>query len=404
MRNFDRTIRMSSPDITQLERDAVAAVMETSWLAMGPEIEGFEKELADYVGMKHAIAVSSGTTGLHLCVRAASISDGDLVLTTPFSFISSSSILCYERAIPVFVDVDPETGNINPAMAAEAVEDLQAGGERARRWLPRTGASETSALKAILPVDVFGQPANYDLLENLAQSHSLAMIEDSCEALGSFYNDRPAGSFGDAGVFAFYPNKQMTTGEGGIVVTNRDDWAAMVRSLSNQGRAPGDTWLQHTFLGYNYRMTEMSAALGRAQLSRLDDLIARRTRVAGWYEERLSAFDRLTTLPIEASTTRMSWFVYVIRFAEEVNRNDVIAALQERGVASRPYFSPIHLQSYFRDAFGYRPGDFPVTEMLGEQNLAIPFSSVMPEEDVAYVCDALRDILSGQGERKTSGP
>jgi len=388
-----RSIPMSSPDLTDLERDAVAAVLQTDRLAMGPQIRGFEEEMAAYVGLKHAIAVSSGTTGLHLCIRAAGIEARDLVLTTPFSFISSSNVILFEHATPVFVDVDPVTGNIDPDLAAEAIRDLLAGESKAERWLPRKGASSAGSLKAMLPVDVFGQPADYDVLENLAEEHSLALIEDSCEALGSEYKGRKAGTFGDAGVFAFYPNKQMTTGEGGIVVTNGDDWASMIRSLSNQGRAPQDTWLEHTFLGYNYRMTEMSAALGRAQLSRLGEMMDKRTRVAGWYEERLANLDRVRTLTILPETSKMSWFVYVVRFDEDVDRTAVINELDHRGVPSRPYFSPIHLQPYFRSTFGYREGDYPVTEKLGSCNLAIPFSSVMTEDDVGYVCRALQASL-----------
>jgi len=388
-----RSIPMSSPDLTQLERDAVAEVMRTKWLAMGPQIRGFEEEIAAYVGVKHAIAVSSGTTGLHLCIRAADVGVHDLVLTTPFSFISSSNVILFEHAIPVFVDVDPVSGNIDPAMAEAAVEDIAAGGSRAERWLPGKGAASPGPLKAMLPIDVFGQPADYDVLARLAREHQLAMIEDSCEALGSTYKGRMAGTFGDAGVFAFYPNKQMTTGEGGIVVTDRDDWASSIRSLCNQGRAPNDTWLEHTFLGYNYRMTEMSAALGRAQLSRLDELMGKREHVAAWYSARLKGMDAVSTLGILPSTSHMSWFVYVIRFAEHIDRTAVMATLQECGVPSRPYFSPIHLQPYFRSTFGYKPGDFPVTEMLGERNLAIPFSSVMSEDDVDYVCQALSESL-----------
>ena len=388
-----RAIPMSSPDITELEQEAVASVMKTNWLAMGPQIQGFEDEFAAYTGMKHAIAVSSGTTGLHLCIRAAGIERGDWVLTTPFSFISSSNIILYEQAIPVFVDVDPMTGNMDMIQAAEATSDLMAGGRRAERWLPRKCTAQASAMRALLPIDVFGQPADYDALDQIAQDHHLTVIEDSCEALGSEYCGKRAGSFGDAGVFAFYPNKQMTTGEGGIVVTNRDDWAQTIKSLSNQGRAQGDTWLQHTFLGYNYRMTEMSAALGRAQLSRLDELISKRTQVAAWYEERLKKMDGIQTLPMASTTSRMSWFVYVVRFDASVDRSMVMRELERRGIPSRPYFSPIHLQPYFMETFGYLPGDYPVTEMLGAQNLALPFSSVMSEEEVAYVCGALATLI-----------
>jgi len=221
----------------------------------------------------------------------------------------------------------------------------------------------------------------------------LVIIEDACEAIGAEYKGRKAGTFGDAAVFAFYPNKQMTTGEGGMIVTNRDDWDGLLRSLRNQGRDIFDAWLNHTRLGYNYRMDEMSAALGLAQLGRIEELLAKRDRVAGWYNERLKEADGIRVPYIAPTTTRMSWFVYVIRLEPDINRDALMTMLDEKGIPSRPYFTPIHLQPFYRERFGYREGDFPVTEAVGRSTLALPFSSVMTQDQVDYVCQKLAEVL-----------
>jgi len=384
---------MSSPDLSELEREAVAAVLRTPRLSMGPEVDGFEAAIRDFSGARHAIAVSSGTTGLHLCVCAGGIQDTDLVITTPFSFVSSANVLLYERAVPIFVDVDPATGNIDPELVAQAVSDLKQGGERAARWLPRHGSQPGARLKGLLSVDVFGQPADYDALTALAGEQDLLLIEDSCEALGASYRSRPAGTFGQAGVFAFYPNKQITTAEGGMVVTDHDALAERIRALRNQGRAPGDTWLDHTYLGFNYRLDELSAALGRAQMSRLEELLRKREQVAAWYAERLAEIPDIQPPQVVESTTRMSWFVYVVRLPLGVDRAALSERLEARGVPTRPYFTPIHLQPYFRERFGYRPGDFPITEDLGRRSMALPFSGVLEERDVDYVCRELQAAL-----------
>jgi len=388
-------VPMSSPDLSQAERDAVLAVLNTPNLSIGPQVQAFEQFVAERVGVQHAVAVNSGTSGLHLCVRALGIEDGDRVITTPFSFVASANILLYERAVPVFVDVDPETGNIDTDLVAEAAAGLMKGGRAAERWLPRRGVPDAGRLKALLPVDVFGQPADFDALTPTAQEHGLAILEDSCEALGAEYKGLPAGRLGDVGVFGFYPNKQITTGEGGLVVTDRGDVADMVRALRNQGRAPGDTWLEHTYLGYNYRLDEMSAALGLAQMRRFDELLANRQRVAEWYAEGLARLPQVETLPMASTTTRVSWFVYVIRLAADVDRAAVIRTLDQQGIPARPYFAPIHLQKYFVDQFGYQPGDFPVTEDLGRRSLALPFSGVMTREQVDLVCKRLEGVLAG---------
>ncbi len=400
--NVKLRIPMSSPDLTDAEREAVAAVLRTPNLSMGEEIRGFEESFRRFSRCKYAIGVNSGTAGLHLCVRAAGIGSGDLVITTPFSFIASTNVILFEKAIPVFVDVDPLTGNIDPAQVRQAIQDLAVGGKPTRRWLPRIGAddqqitprSDQERLKAILPVDVFGQPAEMDEIMKIGREYNLRVIEDSCEALGAEYNGRKAGTLGDYGVYAFYPNKQITSGEGAIIVTNHEPAAVFMQALRNQGRAPGDTWLQHTYLGYNYRLDEMSAALGRVQISRLDEIMNKRDRVAGWYDQRLAEIPGVEQPHIVASTTRISWFVYVIRLMPEINRDRLVEDLEKEGIPARPYFSPIHLQPYMIQKFAYQPRDYPNTEDLGQRSLALPFSGVMSEAQVDQVCRSLRSILA----------
>lgn len=399
------TISMSSPDITGAEIDAVTAVLRTPLLSVGPQIDAFERAGAAYVGARQAIGVNSGTAGLHLGMIAADVQPGDLVITTPFSFIASANSILYERGEPIFVDVDPSTGNIDPAHMAEVVHDLDKGGPDAHRHLSRTLQAQTARLfnavtvKAVLPVHAFGQPCDMDPILDIARQYGLPVIEDACEAIGAEYKERRVGTLGDMGVFAFYPNKQMTTGEGGLIVTNNDDWANLFRSLRNQGRDVFDAWLNHSRLGYNYRLDEMSAALGLVQIKRIDELLAKRERVAGWYTTRLAEEELIEVPQIVSTTTRMSWFVYVVRFKPPVNRDEVLKRLAAAGVPSRPYFTPIHLQPFYRDKFGYQRGDFPVTEYLGDVSLALPFSCVMTEEQVDYVCQQLRDAMSHAARR-----
>jgi dTDP-4-amino-4,6-dideoxygalactose transaminase len=383
---------MSSPDIGEAEQRAVAAVLATPVLSMGEQTREFERAICRTSGAAHAIAVSSGTAGLHLCVRAAGIGPGDLVLTTPYSFVASSNVLLYENAVPVFVDVDVHTGNIDPTLLERAARELAEGGKAAQPWLPRRGA-ESKKPKAILAVDVFGQPADYNAIQSSAKAHGLRVIEDSCEALGATYKDRQAGRLGDFGVYAFYPNKQMTTGEGGVIVTDDQPAADFMRALRNQGRAEGDTWLQHTHLGYNYRLPEISAALGRSQLVRLEELLAKREQVAAWYAQRLQKVEGVGLQQLAPSTTRMSWFVYVVRLAPQLNRDRLGGLLDEAGIPSRPYFSPLHLQPFMMERFGFQPGDFPIAEDLCRRGLALPFSSVMTEEQVELVCAELVKAL-----------
>jgi len=396
-------VPMSHPDLTEAEVAAVEQVLKTPYLSIGPQIKAFELAVAAYTGLRHAAAVNSGTSGLHLCVIAAGITEGDLVITTPFSFIASANCILYERAIPIFVDVDPETGNLDPYLVAQAIHDIWRGGSSARRWLPPTMRGARSGrrrLKAVLPVHAFGQPADMDPILDAARKQNLGVIEDACEAIGAEYKGRKAGSLGDAAVFAFYPNKQMTTGEGGIILTDKEEWLSLFLSLRNQGRDVFDAWLNHSRLGYNYRMDEMSAALGLTQLGRIEELLTKRERVANWYLHRLAGVELVDPPHIAPTTTRMSWFVYVVRIQTPARRDHVMRELAAKGIPSRPYFTPIHLQPLYQKRFGYRRGDFPITDSLGDVSLALPFSGVMTEAQVDIVCEHLRTALSHSVDRR----
>ncbi len=399
-------IPMSSPDLTEVEIAAVNEVLRTPHLSIGPKLEAFEQAVASYLGTAHAVGVNSGTSGLHLAVIAAGVGEGnvigcdyspdrcpDLVITTSFSFVASANCILYQRAVPIFVDVDRATGNIDPDQVAEAAHDLAAGGSSARRWLPpalRDSQPGLGNLRAILPIHAFGQPADMDPILEVGARHGVAVIEDACEAIGAEYKGGKAGAMGDVGVLAFYPNKQITTGEGGMIITDKSEWADLFRSLRNQGRDVFDVWLNHSRLGYNYRMDELSAALGQAQMGRLEEMLAKRERVAGWYNEFLAGAELIERPSVAPSTSRMSWFVYVVRIRPPGSRDKVMQALARDGIPSRRYFSPIHLQPFYRERFGYERGDLSVTEFLGDVSLALPFSGVMGEEQVAWVCERLR--------------
>lgn len=367
-------VPLSKPEISKEDIQAVLSVLNTDQLSMGPFTEDFEKLIAEKANTRFGIAVNSGTSGLHLLVRSLRIGEGDEVITTPFSFIASSNCILFERAKPVFVDIRPDTLNIDPNRIEAAIT-------------PRT--------KAILPVHAFGQPADMDPTIDIARRHNLAIIEDSCEAIGAEYKGRPAGSLGDAGVFAFYPNKQITTGEGGIVVTNNEEIAKLCRSMRNQGRGEANTWLAHERLGFNYRMDEMSAALGVSQLKKLDKFLEARAHVAEMYNERLRGVEEVTT-PCIAQNVKMSWFVYVVQLARGIDRDVVIAYLSDNGVGCRPYFTPIHLQPFFRETFGYKPGDFPITEDVSDRTLALPFHNRLTKNEVDYVVESLTSAIRMQ--------
>jgi perosamine synthetase len=363
---------MSMPDITAEEIQAVVRVMQSRNLSIGSQTLEFEQLIASQANAKHAIAVTNGTSALHLCIVAAGIGLDDEVITTPFSFISSANCILFEKAKPVFVDIDPISLNIDPQKIEAAI---------------------SGRTKAILAVHVFGQPADMDPMLEIARRHNLIVIEDACEAIGAEYKSKRVGAIGRAGAFAFYPNKQMTTGEGAALVTNDDEWADLFRSLRNQGRDKFDGWLNHSRLGYNYRMSELNASVGVVQLKRLDELLRKRNDVAKQYNAALSSIEDATPLTIVSTTTRMSWFVYVIRFAHGIDRDLVINDLAKKGIPARPYFTPIHLQSFYREKFGFKPGDFPEAEATGESIIALPFHTNMKVEEIEVVHKALNDVL-----------
>ncbi|MGQ9498490.1 MAG: DegT/DnrJ/EryC1/StrS family aminotransferase [Desulfotomaculales bacterium] len=365
-------VLLARPDVGEAEAEAVAAVVRSGRLSLGPRLREFEERMASFVGCGHAVGVSSGTAALHLVVRALGLAEGDEVITTPFSFIASANCLLFERVRPVFVDIDPRTLNLDPDLVERAVT-------------PRT--------RAILVVHVFGHPADMNPLLEVASRYGLAVIEDACEAIGARYRGRLAGTFGQAGVFAFYPNKQMTTGEGGMIVTDDPEVAALCRSMRNQGRSEAGGWFDHERLGYNYRMDELSAALGVVQLARLPEMLAKRARIAAMYTERLRGLPEVKT-PYVAPEVQMSWFVYVIRVARHVNRDRVMAYLRDRGIECRPYFAPIHLQPFYRRTFGYKEGDFPVAEDAGRRVIALPFYNSLTEAEIDYVVDILRAAIN----------
>jgi dTDP-4-amino-4,6-dideoxygalactose transaminase len=382
---------MSAPEIGDDERRLVDEVLRSGRLSMGPMLSRFEEEFAARFGVARAVGVSSGTAGLHLAMLAAGVGDGDLVVTSPFSFVASANAILYERGIPVFVDIDPVTLALDPARAAEAVDALARRLPNRRRFMPRGARDAGGALRAVLPVHVFGRPAELDGLAASARAHGVALVEDACEAIGARDGGRFAGTAGDAAVFAFYPNKQMTTGEGGMLVTPRADWDALFRSLRNQGRDGDARWLHHVRLGFNYRLDEMSAAVGLAQLRRLDALLARRRAVAAAYDERLRNVAGVSPLAGPGPGVEKSWFVYVVRLDPGIDRTRLMESLEARGVPTRPYFSPIHLQPFYRERFGFEPGDFPHTEEAARRLLALPFHAALSEDDLDYACACLAE-------------
>ncbi|HSV26746.1 MAG TPA: DegT/DnrJ/EryC1/StrS family aminotransferase [Sedimentisphaerales bacterium] len=367
-------IDLSGPDITEAEINAVVNVLRTPNLSLGPKLPEFEAAFTKYMGLKRAVAVNSGTSGLHLLMLAAGIGPGDEVITTPFTFIATSNCIMMVGAKPVMVDIDRATLNIDPSKIEAAIT-------------PRT--------KAVIPVDAFGSPADMDKVQAIAAKHKLFNLEDSCEALGSTLNGRLAGTFGDACVFAFYPNKQMTTGEGGMILTNDDRLADMCVSLRNQGRSPRGGWLAHERLGYNFRLSDINCALGIVQLSRMAEIKAKRRQVAAWYQEMLAGETRMI-VPSEPEGCNINWFVFVIQLAGERGRkirNGVMENLRSRGIGVNNYFVPVHLQPFMVEKYGYKQGDFPVTEAVAECTIALPFYNNLTKDQVATVCSELRDCL-----------
>jgi perosamine synthetase len=366
-------IPASRPVIGERELELVREVLESGHLSLGPRLKQFEDAFAEWIGVPHTSAVSSGTAGLHLATRAAGIQRGDEVITTPFSFVASANCVVYEGAKPVFCDIDPRTLNIDPAAAEAAV---------------------TKRTSGLLPVHIFGYPADMPALERLASDHGLWVVEDACEALGARHGDGPAvGARGNPAVFAFYPNKQMTTGEGGLVVSPDAQAKERIDSERNQGRAPDMGWLDHDRLGFNYRLTDIACALGIAQLERLDELLAGRARVAALYNDALAGVEGLELPCPDVDGDRRSWFVYVVQVPRGVDRDATIRALRERGVDSKPYLPAIHLMSYYREAFGHREGEFPVCEDVSARSVALPFYPGLGDGEVEQVTAALRGVL-----------
>ena len=367
-----RPIAMSSAELDDNDLQAVLAVIRSGRLALGPEVEAFEQDLAAYVGVKHAVAVSSGTAALHLIVRALGVGPGDEVLVPSFTFAASVNAILFEGARPVFVEPEPDTYNLD-------VADLEA------RITPRT--------RAIMAVDVFGHPADWDGLQRVAERHGLLLIDDCCEAIGAAYRGRSLGGFGAAGAFAFYPNKQMTTGEGGMVVTDDPRIAELCRSCANQGRSAMGPWLRHDRLGHNYRLGELAAALGRSQLARLDRFIERRSQVARGYGEGLAALVPQVRPPVVRPEVRMSWFVYVVTLPEGCDRDRTMAGMEREGVPCRGYFAPIHTQPYIRDCLGDLAGTLPRTEAIARRTLALPFHNGLEPAEIEQVLGVLRRNL-----------
>jgi perosamine synthetase len=365
-------IPLSLPYIDTLEEDLVLEVLRSGRLSLGSMVTRFEEALARRVQVAHAAAVSSGTAGLHLCTRLAGVGPGDEVITSPFSFVASANCALYDGATPVFADIDPHTLNLDPAAVEAAVTDKT---------------------RAIVAVDIFGYPCALDELVAIADHHGLVFIEDACEALGAEYKGRPLGSHGHLAVFAFYPNKQITTGEGGIVVTSDGDQWRLLKSLSNQGRADTGGWLEHARFGYNYRLSDVAAAIGVAQIKRLDEILRLRAAAAQRYEELLTGLDGVEPPLADDADHRRSWFVYPVRLSTEIDRERVITALTASGVETSRYLPSIHLQPYMRERFGFGEGMFPVSEEASRRLLALPFYSSIDVEDQERVVDALRRAL-----------
>jgi perosamine synthetase len=365
-------IPLARPVIGEAEEQRVLDVLRSGRLSLGPVVPEFEEAFAARVGAPFGSAVSSGTAGLHLALRAVGVSDGAEVVTTPFSFVATANVVVYERARPVFADIDPVTLNVDVDAAAAAVTDRTA---------------------ALLPVHVFGYPAEIERLERLG----LPIVEDACEALGAVDADGiPVGGRGHPAVFGFYANKQLTTGEGGMVLTSSREMKERIDSERNQGRSPDMGWLDHDRLGFNYRLSDIACALGLAQLGRLDELLAGRARVAALYSEALSEIEGLGLPCADAGHVRRGWFVFVVQLPPGLDRDATVSALASRGIASKPYFPAVHLMSYYRQAFGHRPGEFPVCEQVAARSIALPFFPTMTEGQVARVAEAVVALTTGR--------
>jgi perosamine synthetase len=367
-----RTIALSGPWLDEREEELVVDVLRSGRLSLGPTIDRFEELFAERVGAPYAAAVSSGTAGLHLLCIAAGVGPGDEVVTSPYSFVASANCAIYEGATPVFADIDPRTLNLTP----DAVE-----------------AAITDRTRAVVAVDIYGYPCELDELRALCEARGIALIEDACEALGASYKGAPVGSQGPSAVFAFYPNKQITTGEGGMVTTHSESEWRLLRSLRNQGRADSGGWLEHARLGFNYRIDDVRAAIGIGQLEKLDAILEARSTIAARYGSLLSSIPALELPCADDAEHERSWFVYVVTLPAEADREAVIASLTERGIQTARYLPCIHLQPYMQERFGYRVGLCPVAEDVASRTLALPFHARLDEDDQTYVADALAAAL-----------
>lgn len=368
-------IPLSAPDITEAEINAVVEVLRSPRLSLGPKLEEFEKDVAEYAGTKHAVAVNSGTSGLHLCVRALGLKEGDEVITTPFSFVASANVLLYGKAVPIFVDIDPTTLNID----ANKIE-----------------AAITAKTKAIMVVHVFGRPSPMREITEIAARYNLKVIEDACEAIGAECENRKVGGIGDAGVFAFYPNKQITTGEGGMIVTNDNAVAVQARMLRNQGRDAKSDWFEHVELGYNYRLSDINCAVGVEQLKRLESILHQRETAARKYQVRLENIPHLVLPEVDFQRGRISWFVYVVRLNEnftKAQRDSIVVEMNRAGIGCGRYFAPIHLQPFYAETFGYRTGDFPIAEHAAERVVALPFFNRITDAQIDEVGEMLEKLM-----------
>ena len=362
---------LAKPVIGARERELVDSVLASGQLSLGPMLARFERAWAERIGVRNAIACSSGTAGLHMCLHAAGIGPGDEVITSSFSFVASANAVLFTGADVVFAEVDPLTFNMDPAAVEAAIT-------------PRT--------KAIVIVDIFGYPANIPALLDIANRHGLAVIEDACQTIDGAYDGKKLGTWGHPAVYGFYANKQLTTAEGGIILTDDDDLALMLKSLANQGRSDDGAWLVHSRLGFNYRLSDVHAAIGVAQLERLDDMLAGRARAAQWYQDRVASIPGVA--PMYEGDQERSWFVYAPRLDEGIDRDAVIGHLDHLGVSAKPYLPCIHLQPFYREEFGYAPGVLPVTEAISASTIALPFFPEMTEAQVEQVTTALASVLA----------
>ena len=366
-------IPLAKPVIGDREVELVEQVLRSGQLSLGSMLARFEHDWAECAGVAHAVACSSGTAGLHACFHALGLGPGDEVIVPSFSFVASANAILFTGATPVFVEVDPQTFNMDPTAVEAAIT-------------PRT--------KAIEIVDIFGYPAELPALVDIANRHRLAIVEDACQAIGGNYDGRAYGTFGHPAVLAFYANKQMTTAEGGIVLTDDGDLARHLKSLVNQGRSDDGAWLVHSRLGFNYRLSDVHAAIGVAQLERLDDMLADRDRVAGWYQANMAEVDGVT--PMYEGPQERSWFVYAPRLDPDIDRNAVIGALEAEGIQAKPYLPCIHLQPFYQEVHGYRPGHLPVTEAISASTIALPFFPEMTQAQVDRVCAAVSQAIAAQ--------